>query len=150
MRSSWLMVYFCPNGPSTSSQYTTQMQKALSFASAGGGRILRRLRFIKKLLVLSLHHTHGKPAQGLPPALSPLAFSYAMTVIGTWTGTTRDVEAGLVYCYDNTETSRQTLRHCVRLTVCRDNVHSRTIREEAGTWPECLESKTLCRQSCMI
>ena len=34
---------------------------------------------------------------------SYLAFSYGKTVIGTWTGTTRDVGSELVYCYENTE-----------------------------------------------
>ena len=32
-----------------------------------------------------------------------LAFSFGKTVIGTWTGTTRDVDSRLVYCYENTE-----------------------------------------------
>ena len=32
-----------------------------------------------------------------------LAFSFGRTVIGTWTGTTRDVDESLVYCYDYTD-----------------------------------------------
>lgn len=31
-----------------------------------------------------------------------LAFSFGRTVIGTWTGTTRDIDESLVYCYDDT------------------------------------------------
>lgn len=32
-----------------------------------------------------------------------LAFSFGRTVIGTWTGTTRDIDESLVYCYEDTD-----------------------------------------------
>lgn len=36
-----------------------------------------------------------------------LAFSFGRTVIGTWTGTTRDVDESLVYCYDYTDNEEE-------------------------------------------
>lgn len=41
-----------------------------------------------------------------------LAFSFGRTVIGTWTGTTRDVDESLVYCYDYTDDESE---HVLRL-----------------------------------
>ena len=44
---------------------------------------------------------------------SYLAFSFGKTVIGTWTGTTRDIDSSLVYCYDDTDDKKE---HISRLT----------------------------------
>ncbi len=59
---------------------------------------------------------------------SYLAFSFGKTVIGTWTGTTRDIDASLVYCYDDTDDKS---KHVSRLTeaitrFCRDFMNGET------------------------
>ena len=53
---------------------------------------------------------------------SYLAFSFGKPVIGTWTGTTRDVDHNLVYCYGDTEDKDEhtdRLKDAV-LRFCRD------------------------------
>ena len=58
-----------------------------------------------------------------------LAFSFGRTVIGTWTGTTRDIDESLVYCYDYTDDEEE---HVSRLKSAIMKFYEDFKRDEAS------------------